>query len=1106
MRTRSAVLLALISCWPVAGQNYVITTFAGGGLPAGIPATTANLRGAAGVAVDAAGNLFFSSINAVFRWDAGTGLLSLVAGTGIAGFSGDNGLAVNAQLSTPHGIALDSSGNLYIADSLNFRVRKVANGVITTVAGTGISGFTGDNGPAASAQLFYPLAVAVDAAGNLYIADEIGERIRKVGNGVITTVAGNGNPGSGGDGGPATSAQLNSPVGIALDSAGNLYIADSSNNRIREVTNGVITTVAGNGQRGNSGDGGPATGAELNNPFGVAFDSAGNLYIADTGNNTIRRIANGVIATVAGNGVQGFSGDGGPATGAELSSPLGVAVDSAGHLYIADQGNNRIRQVTGGVIATVAGGGSYIGDGGPATGAVLDVPFGVAVDSAGDVYISDVNHYLIRKVTGGVITTVAGNGIYGSLSAYTGPALSAELTNLSGVAADPSGANLYFANGGSLLELTNGLIAPLSLTINIPAGLAVDSAGNLYVADTENSRVLKVTNGVAGIFAPNGTVNYPAGVAVDSAGNVYIADTGNYRVIKLTKGGITTVAGNGQSGFSGDGGPATSAAVDPLSVAVDSSGNLYIGDSSGRVRKVSNGLITTIAGNGTAGFSGDGGPATSAQLGTPNGVAVDSAGNVYLADPANNRIRLLTPLTAGLSVAITHPGSFEAGQQNAAYTVTVSNAASPGATTGTVALTDTPYPGLTLVSMSGAGWTCSVNTCTRADALNPGASYPPITVTVDVAANAPPQVTNLVTVTGGGSPSASATETDNLLTGCSISLTPPSVTLSANGTAPGGLVPQAPVSFAVAANPACGEWTATSSDPEALSILSGAAGFGAGAISFVLLDNLHTADQGYTITVSGAISSEAASAAYQINQLGSPATFEAREVEALYEQILGRDPDAAGFAFWAGLGATALGQMADSFLTSPEAFDSDFAMMAAYQAATGAPPSYAQFAAEVASVHSGAETVPALFDALTGFNYTAASLYQNLLNRPPAAADLPCIEMGLTACFQQIIGYPANATPIGSPNNEFQSTGIYHTSLAADHTNALYVRLLYFTLLGRDPDPGGFSFWLGVAASGGPGLLFQGLAGYPTRLEILGNGAVGEGLTASPEFQSLYAN
>jgi uncharacterized protein (TIGR03437 family) len=437
-------------------------------------------------------------------------VIATVAGSGTYGYGGDNGPAATAQLDYPYGVAVDSAGNLYIPDASNNRIRKVSNGLIVTVAGSGTSGYGGDNGPAIGAQLSNPYGAAVDSAGNLYIADLGNSRVRKVSNGVIATVAGGGS--AVGDNGPPASAQLYSPNGVAVDSAGDVYIADPGNNRVRKVSNGAIVTVAGNGTYGFSGDSGLAASAQLNAPNGVAVDSSGNLYIADTGNNRIRQVSNGMIATVAGNGTQGFSGDNGPATNAQLSSPNGVAVDSAGSLYIADLGNNRV-----------------------------------------------------RKVASGVIATVAGNGAYG-FSGDNGPGAAAQL---------------YY-----------------------PEGVTVDAAGNLYIADQWNGRIRKVSNGV-----------------------------------------ITTVAGNGTAGFGGDNGPATSAQLHyPAGVASDAAGHLYIVDTNNqRIRKVSNGVIATVAGNGTPGYSGDNGPATAAQLNWPSGAAVDSAGNLYIADTTNGRVRVLSP-------------------------------------------------------------------------------------------------------------------------------------------------------------------------------------------------------------------------------------------------------------------------------------------------------------------------------------------------------------------------------------------------------------------------------------------------------------------------------
>jgi uncharacterized protein (TIGR03437 family) len=704
---KTLLLLITLLCGSAWGQTYTISTIAGGGLPINIPGTSASLGSPVAnipqnIAADRAGNVFFPYQNTVLRLDATTGILTLAAGNGTPGYSGDNGPATSAQLNDPAGLAVDSAGGLYIADRGSNRVRKVANGVITTVAGNGTAGSSGDGGPATSAQLDGPGSVALDSAGNLYIAQSGGIRkvvngvittmtasdgvaasgplragpiavdsagnlyindgsseILKVANGVITTVAGGGMAGLG-DGGPATSAQLYYPDGIAVDSDGNLYIADTYSYRIRKVSNGVITTVAGGGTLA-LGDNGPAVGALLVYPQGVAVDSSGNLYIADTGNGRIRKVSGGVITTVTGNGTCCFGGDNGPATSAQLNYLQGVAVDSAGNLYIADYGNNRVREVSNGVITTVAGNGApgFSGDGGLATSAQLNGPVGVAVDSAGDLYIADLDNYRVRKVSHGVITTVVGNGTRG-VSGDNVPATSTQLWN--------------------------------------PKELAVDSAGDLYIND-DTARIRKVSNGVIATVAGNGTagfsgdngpaisaqLEYPEGIAVDSAGNLYIADTYNERIREVSNGVITTVAGNGTMGFSGDNGPATSAQLSyPAGVAVDSAGNLYIADTyNGRVRKVSNGTITTVAG-------GD----TTAQM-SAEAVAVDSAGNVYVADAANGRIRLLTPAGFSCTYSVS-PTNLQAPASGGSLTVGIQTAAScPWAVSG--------VPGWITVSAASSG-------------------------------------------------------------------------------------------------------------------------------------------------------------------------------------------------------------------------------------------------------------------------------------------------------------------------------------------------------------------------------------------------------------------
>jgi sugar lactone lactonase YvrE len=683
MRLLTAAVLALVIASCALGQTYTINTFAGGALPVNVPGMSASLRLPASAAVDGGGNLFFADYgyNVVLRLDATTGVLTLAAGNGTPGFSGDNGPATSAQLFTPWGVAVDSAGNLYIADNVNQRVREVSNGVITTVAGGGSS--FADNVPATSAQLGRVVGVAVDVSGNLYIDDST-SRIRKVSNGVITTVAGNGTSGFSGDNGPATSAQFSYSWGIAVDTVGNLYIADTGNNRVREVSNGVITTVAGNGTSGYNGDNIAATSAELSMPYAVAVDAAGNLYVDDLGNVRIRKVSNGIITTLAGNGTGGFSGDNGPATSAQLWNCYGLAVSAVGSVYLADSSNNRLRKVSGGVITTVAGSGT-VGDNAPATSAELYNPWGVAVDSAGSLYIGDSGNRRVRKVSNGVIATVAGDGTAGQAGAFSGdngPATSAQVgVVIPGVAVDSAG-NLYIADSVNqrIRKVSNGVITTVagggsSLADDIPAtsallspgGIAVDAAGNLYIADGGSSRIRKVSNGVITTVAGNGTsgfsgdsgpatsaeLNGPEGVAVDTAGNLYIAD-GNYRIREVSNGVIATVAGNGTPGFSGDNGPATSAELYyAWGVAVDSVGSLYIADASNnRIRRVSNGVITTVAGGGTTGYPGDNGPATSAELYSPYGVALDSAGNLYVSEYYGDRVRVMTPYGAPCSASV----------------------------------------------------------------------------------------------------------------------------------------------------------------------------------------------------------------------------------------------------------------------------------------------------------------------------------------------------------------------------------------------------------------------------------------------------------------------
>lgn len=662
----SCRLAGLVLAFAVAtyGQNIPTITTVAGGLPINNGLATNSVTSAGSVATDTSGNFFILDFaHHMVRKVDSSGVISTVVGNGTPGFSGDGGPAVDAEISLPEGLVADTHGNLFFADFQTNSVRKVdSGGIITTVAGNGAAGFSGDGGPATSASLNSPTDLAIDSAGNLFVVDSGNFRIRKIDtSGVITTVAGS-TRGFSGDGGPAINAQFLFMDGIAVDSLGEIFISDAGNERVRKIdTSGNINTIAGTGVAGGTGDGGPAINATLNNPGGLALDSSGNLLIADSANGRVRKIdTQGVISTVAGNGTAGFSGDGGAATNAELFGPGDVAVDSLGNLYISDAGNNRIRRVDSqGIITTVAGTGEvfFAGDGGPATSALLQTAQGVAADGAGNIFISDTENLRIRKVnSSGIISSVVvGQTVNGLPTLFP-----------LGLFTDPSG-NLFFANlvfnGGINELLTTGSVVPVgSVLFRSAVDVAVTQQG---IWTTDDNCIEKLNAGVegnltvAGMCGPafqtfggdggpatSANLNLPGGVAVDDAGNIFIADSANNRVRKVdTNGIINTIAGNGIAGFSGDGGPALSATIsNPLGIRLGPGGNLYFADvGNERIRKIDpTGIITTIAGNGTAGFSGDGGPATSASFNGPFRIALDRDGNLLVADALNNRIRKVT--------------------------------------------------------------------------------------------------------------------------------------------------------------------------------------------------------------------------------------------------------------------------------------------------------------------------------------------------------------------------------------------------------------------------------------------------------------------------------
>jgi trimeric autotransporter adhesin len=707
-----SVLFFVLSVSLGFAQSGIITTYVGPGLPVnGGMAKDQAMDAPVSVVPDGAGGYYVicQFHHRVYRVDA-SGKMNVVAGNGIVGYSGDGRAATSAQFATPQSIAMDSVGNLYIADEGNNRIRKVTPaGIISTVAGNGVPAYAGDGGSATQASLNQPMGIAVDSAGSIYIADHNNNRIRKVTpDGVIRTVAGSASYGFSGDGGFATASTLTDPRGVAVDSAGNFYIADYGNYRVRKVTAaGVISTVAGNGSTGYGGDGGSATVAQIGNPWSVALDSAGSLYVSDNTNCQVRKVtAAGMISTVAGIGSCGFSlaDDGGQATVALISKLRGITVDSSGNLYIADTSNNRVRKVTlDGVINTVGGNGiqGFGGDDGPATAAKMTFPHGVAIDSSGNLYIADFSNHRVRKVTpAGVISTIAGTGTAG-YSGDGGLASQAQLNYPVTVAVDSSG-NLFISDGNNWRVRKVGLDGKITTVVGNGnmgysgdggtataaqiywiQGMAVDSAGNLYLADYHNHRIRKVTaNGKINTVAGNGTkgcsgdggpataalLNLPAGVAVDFAGNIYFGDAGNTRIRKVTTAGIiSTIAGNGANGYAGDGGLATAAMLNSgpatyatLGLAIDSANNLFIADPGNSIiRKVTpDGIIRTVAGSAILGlgYSGDGGIATAAQMDYPASLTIDSAGNLYIADSYNYRIRKVRSIFDCSSLAVSAGG------------------------------------------------------------------------------------------------------------------------------------------------------------------------------------------------------------------------------------------------------------------------------------------------------------------------------------------------------------------------------------------------------------------------------------------------------------------
>ena len=628
--------------------------------------TGASFRSPTGVAVDASGNVYVADYyNHKIRKISRTGVVSTLAGSESEGNT--DSTSVNARFAYPHDVAVDASGNVYVTDRGNHKIRKISpSGVVSTLAGSGSEG--SNDGTGANASFYFPNGVAVDTSGNVYVADTNNHKIRKISPScVVETFAGSGFQGR--TNGAGTCASLSYPTSVALDAIGNVYVADSGNHKIRRISpSGMVSTFAGSGSEGSTD--GTGTGASFRSPTGVAVDASGNVYVADYYNHKIRKISpTGVVSTLAGSESEGDTD--GTSANARFAYPHDVAVDASGNVYVADRGNHKIRKISPtGVVSTLAGSGSQGSADGTGRSASFYYPTGVAVDTGGDVYVADTSSNKIRKISpAGVVSTLAGAARAGNSD---GTGSSASFSYPTGVAVD-TGGNVYVADSGNhkIRRISPaGVVSTLagsgsqgsndalstSARFYNPTGVAVDASGNVYVGDADNHKIREISlNGIVETLAGSGSkgstdgagtrgsFSHPYSVALDAIGNVYVADSGNHKIHRISPSGmVSTLAGSGAQGNS-DGTGSSASFSYPTGIAVDTGGNVYVADSGNhKIRKISpTGVVITLAGSGSQG--GTDGPGANASFNGPKGVAVDASGNVYVAG-GSNKVRKISPI------------------------------------------------------------------------------------------------------------------------------------------------------------------------------------------------------------------------------------------------------------------------------------------------------------------------------------------------------------------------------------------------------------------------------------------------------------------------------